>query len=402
MSLFSYTAVDKQGNERNGSIDAVSEDVAISALQRRELIVSAISPAQSGSFLNKQLDIFSGVKNKEIVILSQQIMTLFEAQVSALRAFRLLASESVNPTLQRVLTEVANDLQSGTTIADSISKHPKVFSSFYVNLVRSGEETGKLDEAFSFLAEYMDRTYEVATKARNALIYPAFVISTFVAVMILMLTTVIPKLSTILLESGTDIPTYTKFVIGLGNFLSNYIWLLGIGAVIGGVFLFRYSKTSEGNKYLARARLNVPYVGDLYRKLYMSRLADSLSTTLSSGIPLVRGIEIAGSVVGDPLYDGILKEVAKDIQTGHSAAEAFGKHSEFPGIMVAMIKVGEETGDLGNILSTIAKFYRREVSNAVDTLISLIEPLMIVLLGLGVGLLLASVLVPIYNISSSL
>lgn len=401
MTLFNYTAVDKEGRERNGSIDAVSEDVAISALQRRELIVSSIKSAEGDeSILSREFNLFSGVKSKDIVMLSQQITTLFEAQVSALRAFRLLASESVNPNLQRILTDVANDLQSGSSIAASLDKHPKVFSKFYVNMVRSGEETGKLDEAFAFLAEYIDRTYEVATKARNALIYPSFVIATFIAVMVLMLTTVIPRLASILTESGGDLPVYTKFVIGLSTFLTNYIWLIGIGLIVGMFFLLRYAKTDEGHKYLARARLAVPYVGDLYRKLYMSRLSDSLSTTLQSGIPLVRGIEIASSVVGDPVYAAILEEVAEDIQTGQSAAGAFGKHPQFPGIMVAMIKVGEETGDLGNILSTIAKFYRREVSNAVDTLISLIEPLMIVLLGLGVGFLLASVLVPIYNISA--
>ncbi len=403
MALFNYSAVDKSGNERKGSIDAVSESVAVSALQRRELIVSSIKSAEGGgSIFEKQINLFAGVKNKDLVMLSQQITTLFEAQVSALRAFSLLASEATSPTLQKVLLEVASDLQSGSSIAVALEKHPKVFSKFYVSMVRSGEETGKLDEAFAFMAEYMDRNYEVASKARNALIYPAFVIATFVAVMVLMLTTVIPRLSSIIIESGTEVPVYTKFVMGLGNFLSNYIWLVGIGIVVGGFFLIRYAKTDEGHDYLARARLNIPYVGDLYRKLYMSRLADSLSTTLKSGIQLVRGMEIAATVVGDPVYGAILKEAAAEIQTGRSASESLGKHPEFPGIMVAMMKVGEETGDLGNILSTIAKFYRREVSNAVDTLVSLIEPLMIVMLGLGVGLLLASVLVPIYNISAGI
>ncbi len=403
MALFNYSAVDKSGNERKGSIDAVSESVAVSALQRRELIVSSIKSSEgSGSIFEKQFNLFAGVKNKDLVMLSQQITTLFEAQVSALRAFSLLASEATSPTLQKVLLEVASDLQSGSSIAVALGKHPKVFSKFYVSMVRSGEETGKLDEAFAFMAEYMDRNYEVASKARNALIYPAFVIATFVAVMVLMLTTVIPRLSSIIVESGTEVPVYTKFVMGLGNFLSSYIWLVGIGIVVGGFFLIRYAKTDEGHDYLARARLNIPYVGDLYRKLYMSRLADSLSTTLKSGIQLVRGMEIAATVVGDPVYSAILRNAASEIQTGRSASESLGKHPEIPGIMVAMMKVGEETGDLGNILSTIAKFYRREVSNAVDTLVSLIEPLMIVMLGLGVGLLLASVLVPIYNISAGI
>jgi type IV pilus assembly protein PilC len=313
-----------------------------------------------------------------------------------------LAAESTSPALQDHLNEIANDIQSGSTIGDALHKHPKVFSPFYVAMVRAGEETGRLDEAFAFLADYLDRTYEVTTKARNALIYPAFVVITFIAVIVLMLTTVIPRLSEILLETGQDIPIYTKIVIAMAQFLSSYIWLLGVGLVIGGVLMYRYLQTESGKQRMARARLDVPYVGDLYKKLYMSRIADSLSTTLSSGIQLVRGIEISSAVVGDPAYAEILKKVADEIQGGRPASEVFAEYKEFPGIVVAMVKVGEETGDLSNILKTMAKFYRREVSNSVDTLVSLIEPLMIVVLGLGVGLLLASVLVPIYNISSGL
>lgn len=402
MALFTYTGVDKDGQERSGTIDAINQDVAVTALQRRGLIVSSIVSTESSSVFQQRISFFERVKNKDIVMLSRQITTLFEAQVSALRAFRLLAAESQNVVLQDTLSEVANDLQSGSTIADALAKHPRVFSPFYVAMVRAGEETGRLDEAFAFLADYLDRTYEVATKARNALIYPAFVITTFIAVMVLMLTTVIPRLSDILLESGQDIPLYTKVVIGLGQFFSNYIWLLGIGLVIGGALFVRYMQTEAGKQYIARAKLQFPYVGDLYRKLYISRVADSLSTTLSSGIQLVRGLEISASVVGDPVYENVLKRAADEVQTGRPMSEALSEHPQFPSIVVAMVKVGEETGDLSNVLKTMAKFYRREVSNSVDTLVSLIEPLMIVLLGLGVGLLLASVLVPIYNISAGL
>tara|TARA_B100000745_G_scaffold300516_1_gene254905 strand:+ start:8035 stop:9243 length:1209 start_codon:yes stop_codon:yes gene_type:complete len=402
MALFYYTAVDAEGKERKGSIDAINQEVAVTALQRRSLIISSITPAEAGSLLQHNISFFERVSNKDIVILSRQITTLFEAQVSALRAFSLLASETQNPALQDRLTKVVSDLQSGSTISAALEKHPKVFSPFYVAMVRTGEETGRLDESFTFLADYLDRTYEVTSKARNALIYPAFVIFTFIAVMVLMLTTVIPRLSEILLETGQDIPLYTRIVIGAGQFFSQYIFLILVGIVVAAVFFYRYTKTASGKQYVASARLRMPYVGDLYRKLYMSRVADSLSTTLTSGIQLVRGIEISADVVGDPVYSEILKNVAQEIQGGRAASEVLAEHPEFPNIMVAMIKVGEETGDLGNILNTMAKFYRREVSNAVDTLVSLIEPLMIVLLGAGVGFLLASVLVPIYNLSSGL
>lgn len=167
-------------------------------------------------------------------------------------------------------------------------------------------------------------------------------------------------------------------------------------------FAYKYVKTPEGSRYVSELKMKIPYVGDLYRKLYMSRIADSLSTTLSSGIQLVRGTEIAASVVGDPNYAKTLKDVSKDIQTGKSMSESLRAYNMFPGIFVAMVKVGEESGNLAEILKTLAKFYRREVQNAVDTLVSLIEPIMIVLLGLGVGILLASVMIPIYNISAGI
>jgi len=403
MTLFKYTAIDAQGNERRGTIDAVTEDVAIAALQRRDLIVSSVTPADSaGSLLEGKVSFFERISNKDIVILSRQITTLFGAHVSALRAFSLLATETQNPALQRRLNEIVSDLEGGATISAALAKHPKVFSPFYIAMVRAGEETGRLDESFTFLADYLDRTYEVATKARNALIYPGFVIFTFVAVMVLMLTTVIPRLSEILLESGQEMPLYTRIVVATGQFFSQYIWLMLAACIVGAVFLIRYVRTESGKAYIARVRLQIPYVGDLYRKLYISRVADSLSTTLTSGIQLVRGVEISAEVVGDPVYADILLRAAEGIQTGMPFSDVLAEYPEFPNIMVAMIRVGEETGDLGEILKTMADFYRREVSNAVDTIVSLIEPLMIVMLGGGVGFLLASILVPIYNISAGL
>lgn len=399
--IFEYHALDQSGAAQNGTIDAVSRDVAIASLQRRGLSISSIEEAQArSSGLN--LALFESVSNKDVVLLSRQIATLFEAQVSALRVFRLLASEAEKPLLQRVLTEVADDLQAGSPISKSLGKHPKVFSDFYINMVKSGEESGKLDQTFLYLADYLDRTYEIVSKARNALIYPAFVISTFVVVMILMMTMVIPRISSILIDSGQDIPVYTKIVIAISNFFVNYGVFLLILAVVGGFFLARYGLTQSGKAQFDRLQLTVPYVGDLYRKLYLSRIADNLSTMLTSGISVVQATEITGSVVGNAVYAGILSEVSNAVKGGGSVSAAISQYSEVPGIMTAMIKVGEETGELGNILKTLARFYQREVTNAVDTLVDLIEPFMIVTLGLGVGILLASVLLPIYNISSAI
>ncbi|XKT74766.1 MAG: type II secretion system F family protein [Patescibacteria group bacterium UBA2163] len=399
--IFEYKAVDQSGAEQTGTIDAVSREVAISSLQRRGLSITSIEEKKTeGGGLN--ITLFETVSIKDVVLLSRQISTLFEAQVSALRVFRLLASESDKPILQRTLTAVADDLQAGTPISKALSKHPKVFGDFYVNMVKSGEESGRLDETFLYLADYLDRNYAIVSKARNALIYPAFVISTFVIVMILMMTMVIPRISTILTDSGQEIPVYTQVVIALSNFFVDYGILLLILAVVGGFFLVRYGITKGGKAQFDRLQVNTPYIGNLYQKLYLSRIADNLATMLGSGISVVQATEVTASVVGNSVYSEILKDVTTSVKGGGSVSAALSQYREIPGIMTAMIKVGEETGELGNILKTLARFYEREVNNAVDTLVDLIEPFMIVVLGLGVGILLASVLIPIYNISSAI
>jgi type IV pilus assembly protein PilC len=401
--LFKYKAADNQGGNKEGEIDAPSKDAAISGLQRRGLIViSIVEEGQNKSIFNMS---FMGgkVPMKDIVILSRQIATLFEAQVSALKAFSMLAGSTENKTLALKLNQISDDLKAGVSISGSLSKHPEVFSEFYVNMVKAGEETGKLNQTFLHLSEYLDRQYAITSKTKNALIYPAFVIFTFFVVMGLMFVVVIPKLSAIILDSGQDPPIYTKIVIALSSFFVHYGFLVIIFMVLLGLYLWRLSSTDTGKAYLDRIRLSTPAVGTLYRKLYLSRIADNLDTMLSSGIPIVRAIDITAEVVGSIVYKDALASVADGVKSGLALSGAFEKHLDLmPGIMIQMIKVGEETGSLGTILKTLADFYKREVDDAVDTLVGLIEPVMIVVLGLGVGVLLVSVLMPIYNLAGGI
>lgn len=402
MSLFKYSAFDQTGAERAGTIEAVNVDLAINALQRRGLIISKIDEDKAGGAgMFARISMFDRVKNEDIVMVSRQITTLFEAQVSALRAFRLLASEARTPKLAEILNAIANDVQGGSTIAAALNKHPNIFSSFYVNMVRAGEESGKLDETFSFLADHLDRNYELGQKAKNALIYPAFIVFTFIAVMTLMMTIVIPHLSVMLNEAGQNVPFFTRMIMGLSEFMTRYIVLILILVVVGGGLLFQYSRTEKGKMLVSRARLDFPAIGNIYRKIFLSRITDNLSTMLKSGIQILRGLEITAAVVEDPVYAEVINQAARDVKAGMPLSEAFRKHPEMPGIVVAMIKIGEETGNMGSILETVARFYRREVNNAVDTLVGLIEPIMIVALAVGVAILLASVLLPIYNITAS-
>ena len=401
--LFNYKAIDQHNTSREGVVEATNVDAAISRVQKEGYTIISIDPVdEKTSILDIEFNWFKRISNKDIVILSRQISTLFDAQVSALRIFRLLASEMDNSQLRVVLTSVSDDLQSGSSISRALAAHPEVFSAFYVNMIRSGEETGSLEKSFAYLADYLDRQYQVVSKVKGAMIYPAFVIGTFFAVMGLMLTMVIPRIAQILTDSGQELPIYTKIVIGMSSFLTNYIGILFIVAAVGGFGYWKFAQTEVGRRAIDEMKVSIPLLGDLNRKLYLTRICDNLSTMLTSGISMVQALEVTADVVDNKVYKEILDYTLIEVKGGRSFADTISEYPEIPGVMSQMAKVGEETGNLGEILSTLAMFYRREVNNAVDTLISLIEPMMIVLLGLGVGVLLASVLMPIYNLTNTI
>jgi type IV pilus assembly protein PilC len=398
---YKYDAVTNKGEKKSGLVEAPNQDMAISALQKRGLIVLKV--IEEGAPKNIfEISFFQSVKTKEVVILSRQIATLFEANVSSLKAFQLLSSNSENKLLTKKLMRVTEDLQAGVSISEALAKHPDVFSSFYVNMVKSGEESGNLTTTFNYLAEYLDRQYALTSKTKNALIYPAFVIGIFFVVMILMFTMIIPKLSEIILTSGQEVPVYTKVVIGISNIMVNYgIYMLaGIIAIFS--YMFYLARSKSGKKTIDELKIKVPVFGPLFRKVYLARIADNLDTMLSSGIPIVRAIQITSDVVGNQKYQEILVIAGEEVKAGSTLSQSLSKYDVVPQILVQMMKVGEETGSLGQILKTLAKFYKREVDDAVDTLVSLIEPVMIVALGLGVGLILVSVLMPIYNIAGGI
>ncbi len=398
--LFKYTALDKNGKKTQGEIDAINKTVAIGSLQRRDLIVVTIKGESDKSFI--QSSFFEKVPLRDIVIMSRQLSTLFTSNVSALKAFTLLASNSENKLLASQLQQIGDDLQAGSSISDALSKFPKTFSVFYVNMVKSGEESGRLNETFQYMADYLDRQYALTSKMRSALVYPAFVVVVFIAVMLLMFTMVIPNLSQLLIEAGQEIPLYTRIIIGISDFILDYGIFLLIFLILGVVYVVWFRRNDQGKEYLDKIKLGFPVLGPLYKKVYLSRISDNLNTMLSSGISIIRSIEITSDVVDNYVYKGILNDTSEAVKSGSSLSGAMQKHEEIPPIMVQMIQVGEETGSLGSILKTLADFYRREVDDAVDTMISLIEPIMIVGLALCVGILMASILIPIYNIASSI
>ena len=403
---FTYEALDSTGKPQAGVVNAANNEAAITSLQRKGLTITSLAATKEGGLsglININLPFLGGVSNRDIVLLSRQIATLFEAQVSALRVFRLLSEQASKETLRRVLIEVGDDLQAGTSISEALARHPNIFSAFYVNMVRAGEESGKLNQTFLHLADYIDRSYELSAKARNALVYPAFIMTTFVVVMTLMLTIVIPKIGSILTQNGQTLPVYTQIILGFSHFLTDYGIFFLIFLLIGGFFIYRYAKTPQGQLTVSRLELSVPYVGALYQKLYLARFADNMHVMLTSGISVVRSLEITAQVIENKIYQQIMLDALEEVKAGSPLSQSLSHYpDEMPKIMLQMLQVGEETGETGSILERMAKFYDREVNTAVDTLVSLIEPILIVALAIGVGFLLAAVLLPIYNSTTSI
>lgn len=399
--LFNYKVLTKEGLEKRGQIEAASSEIAVATLQRRDYIVVSVVSDSKKSLL-ESIPFFDKVPMKDVVLMSKQASTLFEAQVSAVKTFQLLGENAESSGIKKALSQVTDDIRGGTSISGAMAKQPRVFSNFYVNMVRAGEESGKLTQTFTFLAEYLERNYALTSKTKNALVYPAFIVTTFVGVMVLMLVKVIPQMAGIIEESGQEIPFYTKITIGLSDFFVNYGIFLLIMVLVAAFFLGRALSTESGRSKLDVIKISLPGFGKLYRKIYLARIADNINTMLSSGIPVVRTLEISGDVVGNSVFKGILDDTVEEVKGGNNISNAFGKHQEIPQIMVQMIKVGEETGSIGKILKTLASFYNKEVTAQVDTLIGLIEPAMIVMLGVGVGGLLMSVMIPIYNVAGGI
>lgn len=400
--LFTYTTINQEGIKSSSQIEAANVDTAVVTLQKRGLSVVDIKEVDTTGALGGFSLFQQKVKPKDVVIFSRQIATLFEAGVSALKGFRLLAAENENKELQKQLVGVADDIEAGISLSDALSKRPNLFSPFYVNMVKAGEESGKLNETFLYLADYLDRDYELHQKVKKALTYPSFVVATFIAIMFGMFIFVIPKMAAMFAENGAELPTVTKIVLGISSFLSDS-WIIYVpGLIVAGWFFYRWSQTKNGAHKIDEFKSTVPVFRNLYQRIFLTRLADNMNTMLTSGVPIVRSIDITAAVVDNLVYKDLLERVSAKVQTGTAFSKALYEEPLVPNILVQMVRIGEETGELGYILKNLAIFYKRELDNTIDTIIGLIEPAMIVGLGLAVGILVSSVLLPMYTLSSAI
>lgn len=403
MSVFIYKARSKEGETRDGTVEAPSLEAAIDVLQRNNLIIIEVLPQSVPGrlFVGGKLKFFNRVKQKDIVLLSRQLSTLFEAKVPVVQALKTLVNESSSVPMKEAMAAVLDDVNGGASLSAALAKHPAIFSQFYVSMVRSGEESGKLQEVFTYLADYLERSFILTSKAKNAMIYPAFVFSSFVGVVVVMLVIVIPKLTAIFEETGQAVPFYTQLVIAASYFLRSWGWAVLLLIIGGAVMIWRYAKTESGAEVLAELQLKMPVFGELYQKIYLTRFADNLSTLVVAGLPILRALQITSEIVGNKVYERSISRAIESVKGGNTIANALEGSPGIPPMVVQMIRIGEEAGRIDSILRNIAKFYQRDVDSMLDNIVSLIEPTMIIFLGVAVGGLVASILVPLYNLSSA-
>lgn len=397
MAVFEYKARTKEGEERSGVIEVSSREAALDSLQQRGfVVVSLVEKAKS--MLEIALPWGGRVKQKDVIIFSRQLATLFEAHIPVLQALRTLAAETSNNALKAAINDMMDDVSGGTSLSQALSRYPAIFSSFYVNLVRSGEESGKLQEVFNYIADYLERSYYLFVKARNSMLYPAVIFIAFIGVIVVMLTVVMPRLISIFAETNQQLPLYTQVVVFFSETLRRFGIVILILLGIASVLVWRWSRTKEGRFFFHKLQLNLPIVGQIYRKIYMAQFSDNLQTLFASGIPILRALSITGDVIGNVVYKEAMKDAIEFVRGGGTISDALEKVEEVPVFVTQMVRIGEASGRLDFILGVVTKFYRRDVDATLDSLVSLIEPVLIIVLGVGVGILVAAVLVPLYNL----
>ena len=397
---FNYQARTPTGEVQSGTVEASSKEAAVSLLQRHGLYITFLEEVAAPPVYAKRIKIFERIAAKDIVMFSRQLAIMFKTKVPLVEALETLAAQTKNPDLKEKIFKLAEEVEAGTSLSKAFSLYPKIFSPFFIAMVRAGEASGKLSEALSYLAEHLEREYHLSSKLKGAMIYPAMVLLVAIIVLALMMFYIIPQLTEVLLASGGELPAITKIVISLSAFLRKWGLLLILVLLILVIFAIRYSRSQEGKKFFDQISLRFPITSELVRMICLSRFAENLSTLISGGLPIARALEISGDIVGNTVYKEIIFQTRDGVRKGEPISSTLARFPEiFPPVFTQMTAVGEKTGTLDKTLLEIVSFYQKETDRTIDNLLSILEPVLIIFLGLVVGGLMASVLLPLYRVA---
>lgn len=381
-----------------GVIEASNKEVAASLLQKQGFYLTFLEEVGEKPFYARKIKFFSKVSRKDIVIFSRQLSILFKSQVPLLEALRTLARQAKEPFKEKIV-KISEEIEGGSSLSNALSFYPEIFSSLYVNMIKSGEASGKLSEVLIYLADHSEKDYELNSKLKGAMIYPAFILGVLFLVGLIMIYYVLPQLTGVLKEIGGNLPFLTKVIIALSDFVKTKGYLIFIPLILVALYLQRYIKTKEGKRVFDEFSLKVPVFGSFFKMVNLSRFAENLSTLISGGLPIAKALEITESIVDNTLYKEMIFETKEAVRRGETISSVLEKYPEIvPPLVTQMAIVGERTGRLDNALKNVVDFYQKEVERGVDRLVSLIEPILLIFLGSIVGIFVAAILLPIYNI----
>ncbi|MFC1609227.1 type II secretion system F family protein [Patescibacteria group bacterium] len=400
---FIFKARNQRGEIEKGRVDAVSEELAIKVLSENNLTPISVTKEKEMPKIIRDLQrSWEGAGQKDLMMLFKQLHALISAKVPLMHSLRSLEEQLDNIYLKNIIREIANDIDDGVPFSDSMDKYPEVFSKITVSTIRAGEVSGNLEKAIAYVAHNIDKNYRLAAKVKGALFYPAFVLTAAMIIGFLTITFIVPRLTSVISTMKMTVPWYTQALIYLGDFMQDYWWavLVVIAAVIAGVMY--YIKTEAGKREWDKIQLDIPIFGKLFKYVYLARFSGSLAMLITGGIPIVQALAIVSDVVDNSVYKALILRGADEVKSGGSMSKVFFEDRNVPIIVARMIKVGEDTGKLDDALNSVDEFYQAEVDDMVKNMASLIEPILIVFLGMGVAVLVFAVLLPIYNITSQI
>lgn len=400
---FNFTAKNNAGEMKKGVIDAASYDAAMATLRKNELFPISVIQEEKKSELEKAvLKYYERVTAKELVVFFRQLSILIEARVPIVSSLTAINEQSTNKYFNKVLSDMVNDIEDGLPFSKSMEKHPDVFSALSINLIKAGEASGNLKKSVEYVADNIEKNYTLTSRIKSAMTYPAIVLVVFFIIGFITITFILPKLTLMIKELNADIPWYTRMVIVVGDFMSVYWWAVAIIIIgfIGGILY--YVKTPDGKKEWDKVKINLPLVGVLFRYVYISRFSENLAVLLTSGIPIARALTIVSSVIGNMNYEAIVLKAAETVKMGGSISDVLKRDALIPPVVSHMVKIGEETGQMDAVLQHIAKFYDQETDMMTKNLSSIIEPVLMIIIGIGVGFMAFAILMPIYNIAGQI
>jgi type IV pilus assembly protein PilC len=398
---YRYKAQNKEKIIQEGVIEAETKGEAIKTLQSHNLVVFSLVSEGDVPAYKRQVKIpfLNRIKQKDLVVFSRELATLVEGKVSLVEALKSLARQTSNPNFKDVIAVVAQDIEGGSSLSKAMSKYPKVFSDFYMNLVRSSEVSGTLEKTLIYLADYEEQQHETISKVKGAMMYPVFILIFMGAIGIFAMVSIVPQLTGMLLEAEVELPFMTKLIIAISDFLK-YYWYVAILGSIGFVYGFsRWIHSESGSRTWGKIVLKMPAFGSVLKHFYLNRIAENLKTLLRGGIPVLRALEVSANIIGNSVYKDIILETRDEVRGGKNMSSIFETYREFPPMFTEMVKVGEKTGNIDNMLEKLATFYKKEVDNVVENVSKLIEPFLIVLIAVGVAVLVSAIILPIYKMS---